>query len=186
MMHVPENWPDEIEYSSESLALEVHPLILRSMLAVEEEGFSDLIEEKRVHSGVEIRFLGKEHPIGATKTSFQRAQRGLFATQNLEEGTDLGEYSGEMKIMSVGWEQPSLKSHYYWVVRWRDLYYVVDAMRYGNELAMVNDFRGIGKKPNVQGKMIVHRGHCYFGYGTITPIKKGEEILVDYGEAFVF
>ena len=64
------------------------------------------------------------------------------------------------------------------------LYYVVDAMKWGNELAMVNDFRGIAKEPNVTGKMIVHRGHWYFGYGTIKPVKKGEEILADYGHAY--
>ena len=106
----PKNWPEEITYSNEAVSLEVHPLIVRSFLASpkpeDQHAISKLIEENRVHSHLSIERLDqKDHPLASMKTCFGSFQRGLFATEDLPSGTDLGEYVGEIKVLDTKWKK---------------------------------------------------------------------------------
>lgn len=61
----------------------------------------------------------------------------------------------------------------------------IDAQRIDNEGRMVNDYRGIGDRPNVMFDDHIVNGERRMGiYVMAKDIAKGEELLVSYGKGF--
>ncbi|MBS0625800.1 MAG: SET domain-containing protein-lysine N-methyltransferase [Verrucomicrobia bacterium] len=166
----PKNWPDKHIYSSESVGVNQHIELLRLAWAADRiEGRAACLEEKRVHKGIEIRRLGKDHPL--------TGQYGVFAKEKVAAGTFLGEYVGEVYLLNEGQERT-----FDWVIPCGNGFcWCIDARTVANEMRLVNDYRGLGKEPNAALKRKSHRGFYYAGYETIRDVAAGEEILVDYG-----
>lgn len=191
----PKYWPEGFEYTRESLTPEMHPGLFRSLLSAEKTNdlhrISQVIEEKRVHPDLEIKIiskntlLDKSHPLADLKSQKGHIHRGVFATKDIPQGVELGEYVGEAYLMSmrefieVGETKHSL-SEYAWRIVGKDYLFFVDGKKFANELAFVNDYKGLQSRPNVIAHWIGHRGACYFGYSTRYDIRAGEELLADY------
>lgn len=167
----PKNWPDKHIYSPESVGVNQHIEILRLAWTSDRlEGRVDCIEKKRAYPGIEIRKLGKGHPLAG--------EFGVFAKARIAVGTFLGEYVGEIHLLS----QSSEERTFDWVIDCGNgFFWCIDSLKVANEMRLVNDFRGLGKGPNAALKRKVHRGFYYAGFETIRDVASGEEILVDYG-----
>lgn len=66
----------------------------------------------------------------------------------------------------------------------------LDSRYWGNESRFVNDYRGIATKPNVEFRSFVQisEGEELFQMGVfaVRPIRKGQELLINYGKSFWF
>ncbi|QUC21207.1 uncharacterized protein UV8b_05450 [Ustilaginoidea virens] len=115
-------------------------------------------------------------------------QRGLFAARALAPGSFILAYLGRVHAGSAS----SAESDYdLWLDREADV--AVDAAAAGNEGRFVNDYRGVGARPNaVFGTAWCERWRelCVGVWvaggrdGRGVGIRKGEEILVSYGKGF--
>ncbi len=169
---LPENWSDEFTYSPTSIHLgfAAHVLFSEEELAKE----SACIEEKRVHPHIKIRLLDAGHPIAG--------QRGVFALKKIDAWAQLGEYVGEVFIGAGVPEMFPRKDVHCWFAERNGISVQVSSNRFANELAFINDYRGIADAPNVGLQWIIHKGFYHFGYVTLREIQQGEELLVDYGQ----
>lgn len=187
----PQNWPKEFTYSPRSISSEISYDFLRFCLGVPEpeEHISALIEEAKVHPHIKIETVNEMHPLARARTKEGHMQRGVFATHPLSAHEELGEYVGALFLENE--DQPLEKifakralSEYAWIAKMHHFFLLVEPRQVANELAFVNDFRGIAQEANVGVKWIRHRGSFYFGYETRVPIQAGEELLVDYGQNY--
>ncbi|BDA51437.1 hypothetical protein COCOBI_18-3150 [Coccomyxa sp. Obi] len=139
----------------------------------------------------------------------RQVERGLRAKQDLKGLALLGEYCGVVKTSDAHErdtaaacpEDPTLG----YIIRdkteainddldlpnghWaKDTQLIVDASKAGNCLSLINDARGFrpGKQPNVTFIQTHDRATSELHIFLVTqrPIKKGHEILLDYGESF--
>jgi hypothetical protein len=186
---LPKHWPKRLLYARECVSSEIHMTLLRSYLYTgnPEDIYkcSWVIENTCVHPHLEIKKLLSPHPLSHQKTKQGYANYGVFATQPIEPGVELGEYVGELILKSrqdlVQSQHLNITySEYSWSILLDHLLLTIDCHRIGNELAFINDYRGLCPKPNVHMQPIIHKGMKYYGYVTICCIKQGEEILVDY------
>jgi len=123
-------------------------------------------------------------------------QSGLFAAKDLKPGTFvlqyLGEVHGSPPVVSLEVD-PHASSDYDLSLD-RDYGLGIDADMKGNEARFINDYRGVGEKPNAEFKEVwdVGRGERGMAVWVMAEgkntkwkgIKKGEEILVSYGRGF--
>lgn len=168
-----ETWPSTFIYTKHSFSSELHPELLRAFLSTDKVDICPLIEEGRVQPSLFIKVLPKTHPLAG--------QRGLFTTEKIAKDTLLGEYVGDNRLLDVAFAPPSNISDYCWVIKMNQFYLIIEPQLYANELAFVNDYRNIKEAPNVDGRLIAHRGRLHFCYVAIRDIVPGEEMLVDYG-----
>ncbi len=147
---------------------------------------ADCIANKKVHSDVEIRVLkDASHPLSYEKRSNLELERGLFASKKIKKDTFLGEYVGEIELISSIKEMKPRDSEYYFLVDiMENLKCIIDPKICANELAMVNDYRGIAESPNCKPTFVTHNNQAHFGFCVIQEIPEGAEILVDYGELY--
>src|SRR3990167_3755576 len=181
----PINWPKSFTYAPTSIIRDIHPNFLFHYLWVNNDSISLLIETQSVHPHLQIKELKPPHPLAGKETFKGHVQHGLFALEKIQKNTELGEYVGEMCLVRP--DDTSVENGVYlWtiIVRVNEPALRIYSGKIANELTFVNDYRGIQKKPNVSGKGIAHRGRCYFGYETIRDIELGEELLIDYGDAW--
>jgi len=75
-------------------------------------------------------------------------------------------------------------SEYKWTIIHPHYTLVIDSQYGANELALVNDYRGIAESPNVTPLFVKYKGAHYFSYITNKQILGNEELLVDYGTEF--
>lgn len=54
----------------------------------------------------------------------------------------------------------------------------------GNAARFVNDYRGIGSKPNCEFRTSSSEGYLRMEIWTLTEIKKGDELLISYGKGW--
>lgn len=196
---LPKYWPEGFIYSRESETPGMNPQFFRKLLSSQSpddsERISTVIEEKRVHPDIEIKIISKDmvldktHPLADVKSQKGHIHRGIFATKDIPKGVDLGEYVGEAYLMSMGefievGEQKHSLSEYAWRIVRKDYLYFVDGKRIANELAFINDYKGLQSRPNVIAHWIVHRGLCYFGYSTSCDVRAGDELLADYANDY--
>lgn len=169
-------WPKDYIYSPTSIWYEPHSPLLHSLLACEDprgiEIASPLIENQTVHPSLKIKKItSKTHPL--------IGQRGVFASERIPAGVELGEYSGEI---SLGYARSNTRKGIYdWKTVIKDMTVSIYSGKYANELTFINDYRGLGQSSNCQPKWIVHRGFYYFIFETTRSIEPSEEVLVDYG-----
>jgi hypothetical protein len=189
---IPKLWPKRLIYSRESVAVDMHIFLLREYIS--SGSFKDLektswvIEEKCTYPHLEIKKTSL--PTLRNQKHLNCHQNyGIFATQKIDAGTQIGEYVGELYLAI---SQESLQillekifpSEYAWMIEINERFLLIDAQNVANELALINDYRDLGPRPNVKMQEFVHKGTMYFGYVAITNIQKGEELLVDYGPKF--
>ncbi|MBS3904229.1 MAG: SET domain-containing protein-lysine N-methyltransferase [Simkania sp.] len=190
----PKFFPKGFVYRQESIAPEVDIAFLRFFLltgdAEDLNRVSWVIENKQVHPYVKIQILNKKngrnssHPLVGISTLRGHVQRGLFATKTIPADTDLGEYVGEVYLTDKNAKVRAGFSEYTWMIPIKECFFFVDAGKVANELAFINDYRGLQPKPNVMARWTVHRGAFYFVYATMREISAGEELLVDYGDNY--
>ncbi|MBX9923227.1 MAG: SET domain-containing protein-lysine N-methyltransferase [Rhabdochlamydiaceae bacterium] len=198
---VPKLWPNGLTYARESTAAEMPLCLLQTFLSTgnseDLEKISWVIEERRVIPQVQIREITplftidgqKSHPLCHQKTLRGNTHRGIFATQEIKMGTQIGEYVGEIYLVN---DQSSLRdlfarvpnSSYAWVIKKDHLFLIIDAQNIANETALINDFQGIGPAPNVRIRPLIHKGTLHFGYVAVCDIPKGKELLAGYGKHF--
>lgn len=128
-------------------------------------------------------------------------QSGLFATKDLRPGTFILQYLGEVHASLTQTQLPNSTSPIdphadsdYDLSLDRELGIGVDADTRGNEARFINDYRGIANKPNAEFKEIWDERRQERGMGVFVlregksgkgnGIRKGEEILVNYGRGF--
>mmetsp|Transcript_12373 Transcript_12373/g.18769 ORF Transcript_12373/g.18769 Transcript_12373/m.18769 type:complete len:231 (+) Transcript_12373:115-807(+) len=127
---------------------------------------------RRSHAyGVEIRDLPADHVLCG--------EQGLFATKRFERFDVIGEYTGRIVDSDVG-------GHY--VACLEDVSYDeslgVDAADIGNELRCINAYQGIGEKANAKMRTAYINSFPHVIIICTEDIEIGEEILLDYGEAY--
>lgn len=174
----PEHWPPHCTYSGTSLLKGCDEFTLKLYLRccfgqkADLDVASSLISQGKVHPHLAMAMLKKPHPLAG--------ERGIFATAPLKKEIILGEFVGVMSLTDA----PKGLSKYACCLKLGDLFLVIDPETVANELAFVNDYRGLGKAPNVGVTWIPHDGSFYFGFKTICPIPAGQELLVDYGDSY--
>ena len=113
------------------------------------------------------------------------AGRGLFAAADLPAGTRLGEYTGRRTKSEP--RDPS----YTWRV---NIYHpngtfshpeYVDALRTPTcILRYANGARTPAQRRRINAEMYQHRGRVY--YKTTKRVRRGTEIIIDYGDDYIF
>ena len=174
----PRDWPKEFIYSGVSRLAGCDAFALRLYLRCcfghekDPDVVCPLIAEGRVHPSIVLGLLKKPHPLAS--------ERGVFARAGIEKGVILGEFVGELSLT----DSPKGLSKYACSLKLGDQFLIIDPERVANELAFVNDYRGLGEAPNVGVTWIPHGGSFHFGFKTISSVSAGEELLVDYGDAY--
>lgn len=179
MKEVPKNWPKNFIYTRRTFSRDLHPVIFSQVFL----GFaSSVLRDENisieVHPHIEIRILKDEHPlVGRAKHPKKRhQQRGVFATQDIPAETFIGEYVGEVYLAP----KLDFPGNYIWISPLQGNFFLLDASKYANELAFINDYRGISSKSNLRPVLVQRRGLGYFGYQTREKVLKGQELLVNY------
>jgi predicted RNA-binding Zn-ribbon protein involved in translation (DUF1610 family) len=134
---------------------------------------------------VDTTLVRVEHIVLRNHPAYESRGRakGLFAVRDIPAGTYLGCYAGEVVARDTEVEGLS----YHCIDPYDDCSYFVDARIVRNELAYINDFRGIQAAPsckfNTEARPIM--GDYYTACCvTLRDIAAGEELLVDYGESY--
>jgi hypothetical protein len=191
--HLPKNWPKKKIYSPESVGIDTSITLLRLALfsdkPEDQNKIVPCIEEKRAHPHLEIRkitssmtvFDGKPHPLTFFNTPNGEEQYGVFANKRIEKDTALGEYVGEVRPLTYEAAQLEKNSAYSWVLYKNQIYWHINGNNLANEMAYINDYRGVKETPNASHTWFMHRGYYYFGYIALRTIEPGDEIVVDYG-----
>lgn len=127
-----------------------------------------------------------------TPTHPANGQSGLFATRPLKPGAFVLLYLGNLHPEG----DPSAASSDYDLWLDREAGVAVDAQRCGNEARFVNDYRGVGARPNAEFREVWSARHglrCMAVFALPEGkrekkgsggVRKGEEILVSYGKGF--
>ncbi|KIK69269.1 hypothetical protein GYMLUDRAFT_642697 [Collybiopsis luxurians FD-317 M1] len=111
--------------------------------------------------------------------------QGAFALNSIEPTRFIMEYTGEI-------QHGVTAEHYDQINRFQNLNYtygfegagILNSATLGNEARFINDARGSGRESNCMAEFFLvnnDRRCCLFA---TSRIKKGEEILLDYGESF--
>jgi hypothetical protein len=198
---IPKSWPKRFKYAKESCSPGIHHCILQQYLrSLNPEDLyktSKVIEEKCVHPHLQIKKItsslkihGQQpHPLANKKTLHGHSNYGIFASEKIYAGAEIGEYVGEICIINPkNSNDINSKTHRFSEYKWRfivnNVTFEIDAQNVANELALINDYRGLSCAPNVTMVTIIHKGFFYFGYAACCDINKGDELLVDYGDVF--
>lgn len=188
---VPTNWPANIRYTTRNIySKEIVPAVLEQITGQTTAALANANPRVPAQTakyvanvaGVKIKKIGdKTHPA--------YNQCGLFAAKRLKPGSHVLDYMG---IVHTGEESNALSDYDIALGRYKVVDSVgekvfveigIDAMTVGNEARMVNDYRGIGTKPNVKFDEHVVQGEYRIGIFVMDKeIKKGEELLINYGK----
>lgn len=109
-------------------------------------------------------------------------QCGLFASKTIPPRTHIIDYFGEVHCDDRPTSDYDLSLHRFYDGTSAG----IDADKMGNEARFINDYRGVGMKPNAEfrdGRTA--QGELRMGVWSLKePIKKGEEITVSYGKGW--
>lgn len=105
---------------------------------------------------------------------------GLFAGEDFSVGTFIGEYTGYVRQLNRYRPDHNGYCFHYPTKYWSWDYYVVDALKGGNETRFINhsDF------PNLEPLCLVDRGLLHLVFRTKGNVKKGEQLTFDYGKDY--
>jgi len=192
MTILPDSWPKHLPFSQKSYSDELPMDLLRLLMfaSTDQKEASSLFDKKLVHADISIKKISHflpNHPLANQKTMKGEEHHGIFAKKNINQGEILGEYVGRIYYFSSERELKENRtelSEYKWTVQHPHYILVIDSQFGANELALINDYRGIADCPNVSPSLIAHKGVRYFSYITTKSISVGEELLVDYGQVF--
>eukprot|EP00899_Mesostigma_viride_P011635 jgi/Mesvir1/20472/Mv12362-RA.2 len=142
--------------------------------------------------GVEIRELSEDHPVYIAKLRTEAKPRvfGVFASKRFErQGMWVGDYVGVVTTGRSRANEYVFEIHADQTGAGEEFGPVqVDALRWGNELRFMNDYRGVfvRGRPNVKFE-VKHdevTGELRVRVVTLREVRKGDEFLVDYGDMF--
>ena len=185
----PKNWPEGFVYARKCVSTQLHPSLLEEFIKTgreeDREVTSPLIERGLIHSHISLVKIthSMKHPLSHS-TYGKRAHYGLFASAAIDSEVELGEYVGELQVMAANWKHNFKDFDHAWTLEQGPFLFVLNAKKVANELAFVNDYRGLGKEPNVKPKWVVHRGQYHLVFETIKRVHAKEELLIDYGEGY--
>lgn len=185
----PKNWPEGFVYAKRCVSSQLHPSLLEEFIttgrAEDSEVVSPLIERGAIHEGVSLMKITPKmnHPLSHARYG-KRAHYGLFATQGIDCGVELGEYVGELQVMAANRKHNLKDFDHAWTRELGPFLFVLNAKRVANELAFVNDYRGLAREPNVKPKWVVHRGQYHLVFETSQRVRSKDELLIDYGEGY--
>jgi len=190
---VPKNWPVNITYLTTP---SYSPTLTPDHLSVLRTSSKDSTPiPANISRGASA--LVKITPI-TVPTHPANGQCGLFATKDLKPGTFILQYIGDLHAPNPKFKiDPHADSDYDLSLD-RDRGIGIDAAKKGNEARFINDYRGVGEKPNAEfkeiwdvarsergmGVWVLEEGKGKSSKGKWKGIKKGEEILVSYGRGF--
>ena len=188
--NLPKNWPETLPY----LSKQTFPTSLdRNVLATLRLRPQDAQDVSSIPRGPCP--LVKITPI-TTPSHPAVGQAGLFAAKDLKAGSFILQYLGETHApltSSSSLVDPHATSDYDLSLD-REHGIGIDADKMGNEARFINDYRGIGPKPNAEFREIwdVKTGERGMGVWVLPEgksgkgkgIRKGEEVLVSYGRGF--
>lgn len=185
----PKDWPEGFVYARQCCASQLHPAILNEFLKTGREEdclvTSPIIERGLLHPHISLVKITPRmnHPLSHSMYE-KRPHYGLFASAPIGQGVELGEYVGELQLLAANWKHNLKDFDHAWTLERGPFLFVLNAKKIANELAFMNDYRGIGKEPNVKPKWVVHQGCYHLMFETILPVKAKEELLIDYGEGY--
>lgn len=198
-IHLPKNWPEGIVYLTDhtySDAVTTEQRRALSRRASEVEAWSKISKQQldSAPACFEITIIDDEkHPA--------HGQRGLFAISDLKPDAFITIYLGHVHTNNLSDTDPNSD---YDLSLDRDIGLSVDSGRSGNQARFANDYRGIAERPNAEfrdcfvqvtstkrasglkwerrvGIFVMSAGKAgKRKHG----IRKGEEILVNYGKSF--
>lgn len=122
--------------------------------------------------GVIVKDLAKNHPL--------YGEQGLYTTKKFEKFDVIGEYLG----IIVG---PEVKSGHYLAAledKSNDDSLGLDAATCGNEMRFINSYIGIDFSPNVTMRTVYMNTYPHLVIVATRDIEIGEELLLDYGDAY--
>ncbi|KAK1640114.1 hypothetical protein BDP81DRAFT_446491 [Colletotrichum phormii] len=197
-MSKPKNWPAGLPYLSAPAHSKLLTPTQRQAIATKPPP-SDVVPSISAQATVLPSPLVKITPITVAGHP-AHGQCGLFATRHLKPGTFVLPYlgmvhPGVVDPAEAGTEEGEGEKSDYDLWLDRDSGVAVDADKGGNEARFVNDYRGIGERPNAEFRevwcerwrqrcmavWVLPEGRNGRGKGGIG---KGEEILVSYGKGF--
>jgi len=105
---------------------------------------------------------------------------GAFAARDIEAGTYIGTYTGEVRRLA--WFNPDHNAYcFLYPTRWCGLrLYAIDGMRVGNELRFMNH----SSNPNVVPYCVIDRNLLHQIFCAKEKIPKGTELTWDYGRGY--
>ena len=123
-----------------------------------------------------------QNVIKIKKSNIKEADMGAFANKDLEKSTSLGWYRG--KLMNEHQRNKLKDDGYVWVIDIKGKEMFIDAkpIKRNNKLRYVN-----GAKTKKQKKLVNVESYQYkekIRYRTMKKIKKGEELIIDYGDNY--
>ncbi|KAI8892449.1 hypothetical protein BC833DRAFT_611639 [Globomyces pollinis-pini] len=141
---------------------------------------------KKIGEKVHVCKITHEHPC---KNSY-----GLFALMDLKPSQSLGDYSGKLRVdLKSDTNPPDADNDYLYLLYEDDDYKVtIDASKYGNHARYINDYRGVhdsfGSPLSPNCDIVPYydsvTGELRAGVVITKRVKKGEEILFDYGDTY--
>lgn len=189
----PKNWPGRWIYSPASVGVDAHIALLRLILSStcqeDQNKITPCIEEQKAHPHLEIRKITprlsykgpRPHPLAHLHAFDGEKHRGLFAKKKIPKDTGLGEFVGEVRLLSYS-AAKGKSDTYNLIINWKNQYLVcIDSSKMANEMMCVNDYRGLQEAPNAHLKWMIHRGFYYCCYATSRDIEPDEEIVAYYG-----
>jgi SET domain-containing protein len=126
-----------------------------------------------------------KHPdfITIKKSSIPGAGLGVFAVQAIKKGKRLGEYSGEQ--LNLGQFLKKKNTDYCFEINRKNKPpFYIDGKFRGSWHSKVN-----GAKTNTEKKkinVVTYQYNQKIYFKTVKNIKKGQELLIDYGESYWF
>ncbi|KAI1434233.1 hypothetical protein GGR50DRAFT_663543, partial [Xylaria sp. CBS 124048] len=190
---IPKNWPSSVPYLSQPSFAPHLTKTQRDSLKIRP---ADLIETIPANFPKGPCSLVRITPIN-NPSHPANGQAGLFAVRHLEPGTFILPYYGLVHSSLPPHSLAHDKSDYdLWLNK--DANVAVDAAKAGNEARFVNDYRGVGERPNAEFRQcwdirsgqqcmavfVLPAGKNSSGKGGASGIAKGTEILVSYGKGF--
>jgi len=185
---LPKNWPVTLPYLSTQT---FPPSLDANILAVVRIRPKDAQDILSIPKGP--CSLVKITPI-TTSSHPACGQAGLYAAKDLKPGAFILQYLGETHAPVLSSPVDRHATSDYDLSLDREHGIGIDADIMGNEARFINDYRGIGPKPNAEFKEIwdVKKGERGMGVWVLPEgksgkgkgIRKGEEILVSYGRGF--
>ena len=185
----PKNWPEGFVYARRCRSSQLHPSLLEEFIKTgcEEdcEITSQVIEKGLIHPSLSLVKITHRmnHPLSYSKYG-KRSHYGVFASSMIDQEVELGEYVGELQVLAANWKHSLKDFDHAWTLEQGPFLFVLNAKKVANELAFMNDYRGLADKPNAKPKWVVHQGLYHLVFETITAVNASEELLIDYGEGY--
>lgn len=185
--NVPKEWPSTLPYASCPYSTQMKMSLIRKFyFPFQETSSCSTLDRGVLKECVKIDICPPGHPLAEKEAPLGHANRRLIATRKIFANTILGEYAGDTSVyqnLSEFYAKVKKPSKYAWLI---DLPYFplfIDAEKGGNELALVNHFKGIAERPNLEPHFVKINGLLHFCYITSQDIEEKEELLIDYGMA---